>query len=69
LLAWAPGRRPFLPRGASREEIETAFPEWTITDDEAMDVTAAPKYVRTADPSFYRLTAREGGGGPARSVR
>lgn len=55
LLAWAPGRRPFLPRGASREEIETAFPEWTITDDVAIDVTGAPKYVRRADPSFYRL--------------
>ena len=55
LLAWAPGRRRFLPHGASREEIETAFPEWTITDEIAMDVTGVPKYVRRADPRFYRL--------------
>lgn len=40
LLAWRPARRRFLPRDASREEIEAAFPEWTITDDVAMDVTA-----------------------------
>ncbi len=55
LLAWAPGRRRFLPRGASREEIEAALPEWTITHEVAMDVTGAPKYVRKGHPRFYRL--------------
>ncbi len=56
LLAWAPARRRFLPRGASREDIEAAFPEWTITDEEPMaDEPRAPKYVRKADPRFYRL--------------
>lgn len=55
LMTWTPGRRRFLPRGASRQEIEAAFPEWTITDEEAMDVTGAPKYVRKADPRFYGL--------------
>ncbi len=37
LMAWTPGRRGPLPRGASREDIQTAFPEWTLIDDEAMD--------------------------------
>jgi SAM-dependent methyltransferase len=55
LMAWAPGRRGPLPRGASRDEIEAAFPEWNVTDEQAMDVSEAPKYVRRADPRFYRL--------------
>ncbi len=55
LMAWTPARRRFLPRGASREEIEVAFPEWTITDEEVMDVTGAPKNVRKAEPRLYQL--------------
>jgi len=55
LMAWAPGRRGPLPRGASREDIETAFPEWRVLDEQAMDVSEAPKYVRRADPRIYRL--------------
>lgn len=31
LLAWEPRRRGPLPRGASRSEIEAAFPGWTVT--------------------------------------
>jgi SAM-dependent methyltransferase len=56
LMAWTPGRRGPLPRGASREDIQAAFPEWTPIDDEAMDVPDdAPGYVRRAEPRFYRL--------------
>ena len=56
LMAWTPGRRGPLPRGASREDIQAAFPEWTLIDDEAMDLPAgAPGYVRRAGPRFYRL--------------
>src|SRR5215217_8176423 len=50
LMAWAPGRRGPLPRGASREDIETAFPEWRVIDEEAMSVAEAPGYVRKATP-------------------
>jgi SAM-dependent methyltransferase len=32
MLGWAPKRRGPLPRGASRSEIEAAFPGWTATD-------------------------------------
>lgn len=55
LMAWKPGHRGPLPRGASREDIQAAFPEWTLIDDEPMHVSGAPGYVRRAEPRFYRL--------------
>jgi SAM-dependent methyltransferase len=56
MMAWKPGRRGPLPRGASPEEIQAAFPKWKLIDDEAMDVPhGAPGYVRRAEPRFYRL--------------
>ena len=55
LMAWAPGRRGPLPRGASREDIETAFPEWRVIDEENLHVAEAPGYVRKAIPRVYRL--------------
>jgi SAM-dependent methyltransferase len=32
LVAWEPRRRGPFPRGASRGEIEAAFPDWKVTD-------------------------------------
>lgn len=56
MLAWAPGRRRLLPRGASRADIEAAYPAWKVIDEEALaDEPQAPKYVRKANPRFYRL--------------
>jgi SAM-dependent methyltransferase len=57
MMAWAPGRRGPLPRGAGRSDIEAAYPEWEIVDEEAFDLSEAWffRYVRTADPRFYRL--------------
>jgi SAM-dependent methyltransferase len=56
MMAWKPGRRGPLPRGASREEIQAAFAEWRLIDEVAMDVPdGAPGYVRRAEPRFYRL--------------
>lgn len=56
MLAWAPGRRGPLPRGASRGDIEAAYPAWKVIDEEALvDEPRAPRYVRKADPRFYRL--------------
>jgi SAM-dependent methyltransferase len=56
MLAWAPGRRRLLPRGASRGDIEAAYPAWKVIDEEALvDEPRAPKYVRKAGPRFYRL--------------
>jgi SAM-dependent methyltransferase len=55
MMSWMPGRRGPLPRGASREDIQAAFPEWKLIDDEAMEISDAPGYVRRAQPRFYRL--------------
>lgn len=55
LLAWAPGSRGPLPRGASQADIETAFPSWQVVDVEAVNPEALPKPLKNADPRFYRL--------------
>jgi len=58
MTAFAPGRRGPLPRGASRGEIEAAYPGWSVTDEEYMDMTGAPGWARKATPRFYRLGRR-----------
>jgi SAM-dependent methyltransferase len=56
MLTWEPARRRLLPRGASRGDIEAAYPAWKVIDEDALvDEPRAPKYVRKADPRFYRL--------------
>jgi hypothetical protein len=56
MYAFSPGRRGPLPRGISRKEIEHAYEGWTITDEEAFDLTGAPRFVQKAQPRFYRLS-------------
>jgi hypothetical protein len=58
MYAFSPGRRGPLPRGISRQEIEQAYGGWTITDEEAFDLTGAPIFVQKAHPRFYRLRRR-----------
>jgi SAM-dependent methyltransferase len=59
MMTWKPGRRGPLPRGASRDDIQAAFPEWSLADDVAMDFPQeAPGYVKKADPRFHRLRRR-----------
>jgi SAM-dependent methyltransferase len=55
MLAWTPRRRVVLPRGASREDIESAFPAWRVVDEEAIDMREVPGWWRNAEPRFYRL--------------
>src|SRR5262245_26859187 len=38
ILAWSPGRRGPLPHGLSRQDIQTAFPAWMITDEETANM-------------------------------
>jgi SAM-dependent methyltransferase len=54
-LAWAPGHRGPLPRGASREEIEAVFTGWNIIDEITFDSTGLPRPLRNVDPRCYRL--------------
>jgi hypothetical protein len=55
LLAWAPGSRAPLPRGASQADIEAAFPGWKVIDVDAPPADAMPKPMRKVNPLFYRL--------------
>jgi SAM-dependent methyltransferase len=57
MMAWGPRRRGPLWRGASRGDIEAAYPEWTVIDEQAFDVSGARFYrhVKNPDPRFYRL--------------
>jgi SAM-dependent methyltransferase len=55
MYAVAPGRRGPLPRGASREEIDAAYPGWSVIDDDALDVSGAPTAFKKANPRWYRL--------------
>lgn len=66
MLAFPPARRGPLPRGLSREEITATFPDWKVIDEEAVNVTGAPKPVQKAKPRFYRFS-RDSGASPASS--
>jgi len=56
LDVFAPGRRGLLPRGATRSEVETAFPQWTVTDVEVADTEPdALARLMKFDEHFYRL--------------
>ena len=61
LLAWDPRWRGPLPRGASRREIEEAFPGWTVTDVGPSNFVA-PRPVELLmrpDEHWYRLRRDE----------
>ncbi|WP_331236162.1 class I SAM-dependent methyltransferase [Natronorarus salvus] len=57
LLAWKPKRRGPLPRGATRAELETVFPGWTVTDLGRSEFTAPKPVEVLAKPNehWYRL--------------
>lgn len=56
LDCFAPLRRGPLPRGASRDEVERAFPGWEITDVEVADTDPDPiARLFRFDERFYRL--------------
>lgn len=48
-------RRVVLPRGAGRDDIESAFPAWRVVDEEVIDMSAVSGWWRNAEPRFYRL--------------
>jgi hypothetical protein len=59
LDCFAPRRRGPLPRGASREDVERAFPGWEITDIEVADTEPDPiARLFRFDEHFYRLRRR-----------
>jgi len=65
MLVWSQGRRWPLPPGASRREIEEAFPEWMVIDEEFYTATSAlPWWLRNAGLRFYRLRRNPPDGTP-----
>lgn len=59
LDVFSPRRRGPLPRGASRSEVESAFPGWVITDVEVADTEPDPiARLFKFDEHFYRLRRR-----------
>lgn len=56
LDCFAPRRRGPLPRGASRDDVERAFPGWRVTDIEMADTEPDPiARLFRFDERFYRL--------------
>jgi SAM-dependent methyltransferase len=59
LDCFAPGRRGPLPRGASRADVERAFPEWRVSGVEVADADPdAMARLFGFDERFYRLRRR-----------
>jgi SAM-dependent methyltransferase len=56
MLVWARGRRWPLAPGASRDDIEAAFPAWkVIAEDDYAARSTLPGWLKNVDMSFYRL--------------
>ena len=69
LDVFAPRRRGPLPRGATRGEVEAAFPGWELTDVELADTEPdAIAKVLKFDEQWYRLR-RQGGRPEAAGLR
>lgn len=55
MFAFSPGRRPALPRGACRTDVERALAGWTVVGDDAVDTSGSPGILANARPRFFRL--------------
>ncbi len=55
MLAFRPGRRPLLPRGADRAEIAAAFRDWTVIDEQPADTSGMPGPLKKVSPQWFRL--------------
>jgi SAM-dependent methyltransferase len=57
LLAWAPRRRGPLPRGVSVDEIQEAFPGWTLTEvgPTHFEAPGPVELLMKPDERWYRL--------------
>lgn len=56
LLAFAPGGRGPLPRGADRADVLAAFTGWSVVDEQPAETAGMPAPLRRRAPCFYRLT-------------
>lgn len=58
MLAFTPGHRPFLPRGASHDDVTRALPGWELLDTEAADTSGMPGPLKRTAPQWFRLGRR-----------
>ncbi|MFZ2174560.1 MAG: class I SAM-dependent methyltransferase [Rhodococcus sp. (in: high G+C Gram-positive bacteria)] len=58
MFAFGPGHRAFIPRGASRSEVERLFAGWKLVSDVDADTTGMPGPLKKADPRWFRLVKR-----------
>jgi ubiquinone/menaquinone biosynthesis C-methylase UbiE len=58
---------PFMPSGATRQRIESAFTDWTVVEVVKVptDIPGMPRIARRAEPTFYRLRRRSSDGSGA----
>ena len=61
MVAWELGRRGPLPRGAGREQIEAAYPEWEVVDEMSVEHPRVSLYrfMRNPHTRIYRLRRSE----------
>jgi SAM-dependent methyltransferase len=55
LLAFRPGGRALLPRGAGRVDLERAFPGWRVLSEDPADTSGMPAPLRRTAPQWFRL--------------
>jgi precorrin-6B methylase 2 len=55
LLAFQPGKRGPLPRGADQEELEKTFDGWKTVDTVPAVTDGMPRPLRKAAPTWYRM--------------
>ena len=54
-LAFRPGRRLGLPRGADRDDLAAAFSAWRLDDVQDADTTGMPGPLKSTRPQWFRL--------------
>jgi SAM-dependent methyltransferase len=55
MLAFRPGSRPLLPRGADQSDIERAFADWQVIAAEPADTSGMPGPLKQTAPHWFRL--------------
>lgn len=59
MLVWEPRRRWFLPPGANVSDLERAFPDWAVVDEDAFAAQSSlPFWLKHIQLSYYRLRRR-----------
>lgn len=58
VLAFHPGRRIGLPRGASRQDLERAYLTWRVVESQPAETSGMPGPLKRTAPAWFRLARR-----------